>query len=205
MSENSKIEWTHATWNPWRGCTKVSPGCAHCYAERMSGRNPNVLGRWGDDGTRVIAPEAYWGQPLKWDREARAAGQRRRVFCASLADVFEDRPELDQSRLRLLGTISKTSGLDWLLLTKRPEAIIRLLMRAADGPRGPNDVHVCGAILAEKWVLGQPPRNVWLGVSVEDQPRVARVEQLLKVPAAVRNEDGTAIWLFLLGEQFRRV
>src|SRR3954469_785782 len=88
MSANSKIEWTHHTFNPWRGCTKVSAGCANCYAETQSGRNPRVLGVWGPKGTRVVAAEAYWREPLKWDAQAKAAGERRRVFCASLADVF---------------------------------------------------------------------------------------------------------------------
>jgi protein gp37 len=90
MAENSAIEWTHHTYNPWRGCTKVSPGCQLCYADTLSHRNPGTLGVWGPDGTRVVAAESYWRQPLKWDREAKAAGERRRVFCASLADVFED-------------------------------------------------------------------------------------------------------------------
>lgn len=89
MAENSKIEWTDHTFNPWRGCTKVSPACQHCYAEAQAKRNPFVLGMWGSNGTRVVASEAQWKLPLKWDREAKAAGVRRRVFCASMADVFE--------------------------------------------------------------------------------------------------------------------
>lgn len=90
MAENSKIEWTTHTFNPWRGCQKVSPGCANCYAEKMSKRNPSVLGVWGADGKRVAAAESAWREPLKWDRKAKEAGERHRVFCASLADVFED-------------------------------------------------------------------------------------------------------------------
>lgn len=77
MAENSKIEWTHHTWNPWRGCTKVSAGCANCYAETLSGRNPKTLGIWGPQGTRVVASESTWKEPMKWDREAAAAGERR--------------------------------------------------------------------------------------------------------------------------------
>src|SRR5262245_49606753 len=119
--ENSKIQWTDHTFNVWRGCEKVSPGCAHCYAETMSRRNPAVLGEWGKHGTRVIASEAMWREPLKWDRQARAAGVRKRVFCASLADVFEDRPELVAPRERLFRLIEDTPNLDWQLLTKRPE------------------------------------------------------------------------------------
>lgn len=97
MGTNSKIEWTDHTWNPWRGCQHATvgedqqphPGCDHCYAEAMAKRNPGTLGQWGDQGTRVVAAEEYWKLPLKWDAEAKAEGVRRRVFCASLADVFE--------------------------------------------------------------------------------------------------------------------
>src|SRR4051812_124663 len=89
MSTNSKIEWTHHTFNPWRGCTKVSPGCAHCYADRQALRNPMVLGIWGKDGARVAASENYWRDPIKWDAAAKTAGERHRVFCASMADVGE--------------------------------------------------------------------------------------------------------------------
>ncbi|WP_020475227.1 DUF5131 family protein [Zavarzinella formosa] len=108
--ENSKIQWTDHTFNPWRGCTKVSAGCANCYAESMSGINPKVLGQWGPNGTRVVASEAKWVEPLKWNRQAQQAlidasdhnhrfcgdagfveevAERPRVFCASLGDVFE--------------------------------------------------------------------------------------------------------------------
>lgn len=88
--KNSAIEWTHHTFNPWRGCAKVSEGCKNCYAETMSGRNPKTLGIWGPNGTRVVASEAMWREPLKWDEAAFEAGVRIRVFCASLADVFEE-------------------------------------------------------------------------------------------------------------------
>lgn len=89
MAENSKIEWTDHTFNPWMGCTKVSSACAHCYAERdMDHRYGKV--KWGPQGTRVLTSAANWKQPLKWNREAARDGVRRRVFCASLADVFED-------------------------------------------------------------------------------------------------------------------
>ena len=91
MAETTKIQWTHHTFNPWRGCSKVSVGCQLCYAATMSKRNPGTLGVWGDGGTRVVAAEAQWKLPLKWDRDAAKAGERRRVFCASLADVFESR------------------------------------------------------------------------------------------------------------------
>lgn len=106
MSENSKIEWTTHTFNPWIGCTKIAPGCTHCYAESFAKRYGKA--DWGPNGTRVKTSEAYWRKPLKWNREAAAyvkmleddqhgradpveiVAPRPRVFCASLADVFED-------------------------------------------------------------------------------------------------------------------
>lgn len=97
MGTTTKIEWCDHTFNPWRGCTHATddagaehPACAHCYAEAMSKRNPDLLGKWGDDGTRVVAGERQWALPAQWNAAAAAAGERRRVFCASLADVFED-------------------------------------------------------------------------------------------------------------------
>lgn len=100
MAEITKIAWTDHTFNPWRGCEhardpdgNVHPACVPCYAEAMSKRNPKLLGTWGGEsegGKRVKGPDAYWQQPFKWNREARAAGERRRVFCLSLGDVFED-------------------------------------------------------------------------------------------------------------------
>jgi protein gp37 len=171
VGADSKIEWTHHTFNPWRGCSKISPGCAHCYAERMSHRNPQLLGEWGDDGVRAMASETYWKQPLSWDRAAQVAGERRRVFCASLADVFEDRPELVAPRVRLFHLINETPNLDWLLLTKRPENVLKF--------QGGNGV-------PRSWTENFPP-NVWMGTSVEDQQRAdERIPQLLRIPAPVR-------------------
>jgi protein gp37 len=231
MAENSKIEWCSHTFNPWRGCTKVSPGCTNCYAETMSGRNHGTLGTWGPKGTRVFAAESYWRQPLKWDKAAAAAGERHRVFCASLADVFEEWsgpmsssdgdnirlclgcgrvgtmpiiltqfspaktlehcPEcggetrlwtMDEVRARLFALIDATPNLDWLLLTKRPENIARMMPPAAN--------------VGSNYKIAGPPgglalevrrRNVWLGVSVEDQQRAdERIPLLLQTPAAVR-------------------
>lgn len=187
MGETTKIEWARHTFNPWRGCTKVSPGCQHCYAETLSKRNPAVLGVWGDQGTRVVAAESYWKQPVRWNREAgkvaheaemaRARGEgipppeRPRVFCASLADVAEDRPELVEPRRRLMMLILDTPNLDWLLLTKRPENLARLF-----------DWSVLGCFDADEW-----PKNVWVGTTTEDQEMAEkRVPELLRIPAVVR-------------------
>jgi protein gp37 len=178
MAQNSKIEWTHHTFNPWRGCTKVSEGCKNCYAETMSKRNPAVLGIWGDDGARVVAKEAYWRLPLKWNKavfdDAPLYGEKKRlrVFCSSLADVFEDRPELVEPRRRLFGLINETPDLDWLLLTKRPENIERLF----------DDVQRHWG-----WDEDLSVMNVWLGTSVENQEQAdKRIPELLKIPATVR-------------------
>jgi len=153
MAEVSKIQWTHATWNPWRGCTKVDAACKNCYAETMSGRNPAVLGIWGPNGTRVIGSESNWRNPLKWERDAAKAGERRRVFCASLADIFEGPETMPEdavepiaaARRRVFGVIGETPHLDYLLLTKRPENIRRF------------------------WPDALPRRNVWLGTTAGDQ------------------------------------
>lgn len=182
MGEHTKIEWATHTFNPWRGCTNVSPGCDHCYAEAGSKRNPGLLGVWGDDGTRVVASEAYWRKPLAWDKRAAAAGERHRVFCASLADVFEDRADLVLPRLRLFQLIAATPNLDWLLLTKRPACAQRMLTanRYAIGNFPQRLANVAGPV---DW----PLPNVWLGVTAEDQERAdERIPILLDTPAAVR-------------------
>lgn len=162
MGETS-IEWARYTFNPWRGCTKVSPGCDHCYAETMSHRNPKVLGIWGDEGVRAMAAESYWNAPLKWAAQARALGKRDRVFCASLADVGEDRPELLAPRARLCDLIDRTAdGLIWMLLTKRIENMARLFPKETLGK--------CG-----------------VGVTTEDQERLdQRAPHLLKTHARWR-------------------
>lgn len=194
MGEITKISWCHHTFNPWRGCTKVSAGCTNCYAETMSKRNPAVLGEWGPEGKRVVGTEAYWRQPFAWDRAAEKAGGRRRVFCASLADVFEDRPELEAQRDRLHALIALTPHLDHLLLTKRPEVARRYyadpdlyqrVLRAAEEFRrsAPGLSRVPISNPAHK----QGYWNRWLGVSVEDQKTAdERIPLLLETPVAVR-------------------
>ena len=119
MGKNTNIEWCDHTWNPWIGCTKISPGCLNCYAENLMDTRWKRV-RWGRGNPRQRTSEANWRQPLLWDQEAKKAGERRKVFCASLADVFD--PEApDQWRSDLFALIEQTGSLDWLLLTKRPE------------------------------------------------------------------------------------
>ena len=162
MAKYSAIEWTHHTFNPWWGCTKVSPGCKHCYAETFSHRIGQDI--WGARAERRFFGDAHWREPLKWNAEAVRIGKRRRVFCASMADVFEHRAELEPVRERLWRLIADTPGLDWLLLTKRPERIMKAV------PWG------------DLW-----PANVWAGVTAENQKWAEkRIPLLLELPAAVR-------------------
>jgi protein gp37 len=160
--KDSKIEWTHHTFNPWWGCTKVSAGCAHCYAETLSKRTGHRI--WGDDAERRFFGDKHWAEPLKWNKSAEALGERHRVFCASMADVFEKRPELIEQRKRLGELIKATRWLDYLLLTKRPE----------NAP----------AMLREMGL--DESDNYWVGTSCENQPTAnERIPHLLKCPAAV--------------------
>lgn len=164
MGQDSKIEWTHHTFNPWWGCVRVSPGCEHCYAETFAKRVGQKV--WGVDAGRRFFGEKHWAEPLKWDAAAEKAFERRRVFCASMADVFEDRRDLDDERHRLFRLIEVTPHLDWLLLTKRPQNFDKL----APGP----------------WVMRGCPPNVWMGTTVEDQKRAdERVPVLLRISAHV--------------------
>lgn len=165
MAENTAIEWTDATFNIAWGCMKVSPGCTHCYADTLSRRYGHDV--WGPAATtaRRTFGEKHWGEPLRWNRAAEQAGVRRRVFCSSMCDVFEDHPTIDAERAKLWPLIRATPSLDWQLLTKRPERILARL---------PGD-----------WGEGYP--NVWLGTSVESQEYAdERIPHLLAVPARVR-------------------
>jgi protein gp37 len=197
------IQWADYTFNPWVGCQRVSPGCEHCYAEsydkRVGGAVDPATGtkalRWGPKAPRIRTSEANWLKPLKWNRDALAAGERHRVFCSSLADVFEDRPELVEWRAQMLDLVVRTPSLDWLLLTKRPEHIARLLRGAVSFLEQNRGGHCDAAIMLRLWLDGvgtedgrpRPPTNVWLGTTVEDQRRAnERIPELLQVPAAVR-------------------
>lgn len=162
MAKDSTIEWTGHTFNPWWGCTKVSPACANCYAETWARRTGYDV--WGAGAQRRLLSDDYWKQPLRWDREAVGAGRRVRVFCASMADVFEWNPALDPLREKLWALIERTPNLDWLLLTKRPHLVQRL------------------APWSEDW-----PSHVWLGTTVENQHFAERrVRYLLDVPSRYR-------------------
>ena len=162
MAENSGIEWTDHTFNPWIGCTKVSPACDYCYAEAWDNRfNGN---RWGPHAERTRTKT--WGNPIKWQKKAKTEGVRYRVFVASLADVFDNHKSiLPTWRRELWSLIKSCPDLDFLMLTKRPQNIVRFL---------PDD-----------WGDGYP--NVWLGTTAENQKEWdRRWPHLAKVPARVR-------------------
>lgn len=207
MAAETKIQWCHHTFNPWIGCAHalytgddgkehVHQACLHCYAEAdMDHRRHRVT--WGSNGTRSRTSDAYWRDPLKWDREAKEAGERRRVFCASLADVFEDwqgpiqnnlgqtlsylngvycptrgqsnwpLATMDDMRGDLFALIDQTPNLDWLLLSKRPQDVRR--MWPQDWLPGPDGTNIRPV----------PQRNVWLGTSASDQQSLAAVVQHL--------------------------
>lgn len=159
MGENSKIEWTDHTFNPWVGCTKVSPACDHCYAESWAKRTGHSE-LWAGERRRTKT----WDEPIKWDRKAKLEGMRRRVFCASLADVFDNQVPRGW-RDDLWTLIANTRNLDWLLLTKRPQNITKMLPLWGEG--------------------GWP--HVWLGTTADDQDHFEqRWPHLAKIPAAVR-------------------
>lgn len=179
MADQTNIEWCDSTFNPWIGCTRVSPACDDCYAARST--PARTLGvAWGPGEPRRLTSEANWRQPLAWQRQAAAFqaqhGRRRRVFCASLADVFDN--EVDPGwRSNLLRLILDTPDLDWLLLTKRVGNVTRMLAEIA------GDLQL---LTYREWT-GQLPANVWLGTTVVNQAEADRdVPKLLRVPAAVR-------------------
>lgn len=119
MAQVSAISWTDATFNPWIGCTKISPACEHCYAARDN-KLRKWVPAWGEVGQPATPRRRTktWGDPLKWNRKAAETGYRPRVFCASLADVFDN--EVDQAwRDDLWQLLRETPNLRWILLTKR--------------------------------------------------------------------------------------
>lgn len=171
MGDNTEISWADDTFNPWWGCHKVSDECTNCYAETHANRfHP---GHWGLKSPRWSFGDKHWNEPKRWNAKAARDGKRRRVFCASMADVFELHPvdeirrQQDDARDRLWSLIQDTPNLDWLLLTKRPENFYRYLPWMISGTHA-------------AW------RTVWLGVTAGVKKSLARVKILRDTPAWVR-------------------
>lgn len=203
MAENSNISWCDHTHNEWIGCTKVSQGCKHCYAESFMTRKPRWANTWGPTGIRLRTSEANRRKPYQWNKQLWSECQQKcgwrgdiqkvtvgtdgyfhcpqcnglttpvgaRVFCSSLSDVFEDNPQLVDWRAELFEKIRATPNLDWLLLTKRPENVNRMI---AD-------------IYGDCYWLEDYGQNIWIGTSVEDQEQAdKRIPALLDIPARIR-------------------
>lgn len=169
MAEETGIEWTDSTFNPWWGCTKISPACDHCYAADLDKRTGG--NHWGNVPRRRTS-EKNWNEPRRWQKKAAefqaAHGRRQRVFCASMADVFDNQVSTEW-RSDLWALIRECPDLDWLLLTKRPQNIRKML------PDFWSDIR----------------KQVWLGTTVEDQDRADT-----NIPHLIRNGGGAAV-LFL--------
>jgi protein gp37 len=206
MSDKTHIAWADSTWNPWRGCTKVSPGCLNCYAEKLvTGR---LGGKWGKGAPRVRAAVATFNAPLKWNKKPLICEEcgavwsglysasrdavcqdcgtmndfhRRRVFLGSLMDWLD--PEVPVEWLAdTLQIVRECPGLDFLTLTKRPEHFIARLQAVRA-----REQYTKLGLWADEWIRGTPAKNIWIGASVEDQKRAdERIPELLKIPAQVR-------------------
>lgn len=182
--KNTTIEWTDHTFNPWIGCTKVSPGCANCYAatqDKFRGWTPEG---WGKGKPRKRTSESNWNLPTKWNREAATVAtmekpHRQRVFCASLADWLDD--EVPAQWLSdLIYLAAKCSNLDWQLLTKRPENFYSRMQEV-------EELGDVGSQIAKQWMAGNAPVNFWIGTTVENQEMAdKRIPELLNIPAKVR-------------------
>lgn len=142
MGKNSNISWTDNTFSPVWGCTAVSVGCDHCFAEAFDKRVGGA--HWGKGSPRRTFSDKHWDEPLKWNREAQKSGDKIKVFCGSMCDVMDDEWP-DGVRERLWDLIDRTPYLIWQLLTKRPHRYNRYLP--------PSFAH----------------NNVWLGTSAENQ------------------------------------
>jgi protein gp37 len=162
MTESTLIEWAHHAFAMHFGCTKVDEECRFCYAEDWTVRRFHKAG-WGPHAPRIRTAASTWKQPLAWQRKAVRDGVRRRVFCSELSDVFDNQVP-DEWRADLWALIKNCPNLDWLLLTKRPQNICKML---------PAD-----------WGSGWP--NVWLGTTAGHQKAWQRVAALRSVPAIIR-------------------
>lgn len=155
MAENSSISWTRHTWNPWMGCTKLSPACDGCYAEALMDKRYHKV-QWGN-APRIRTGAHNWNDPFRWHRQAERDGDRPFVFCASLADIFDNQVD-PQWRKDAFDVMRRTPRLVYLLLTKRPQNIVKMSDAA-----------------------GGLPANAALGATCEDQPRADKNLPALQV------------------------
>ncbi len=192
MGRDTGISWTDATFNPWWGCTKVSPGCDHCYAEAFDKRVGGA--HWGKGEPRRVFGEKHWNEPLKWNKNAQSEGIALKVFCASMADVMDDEAPEGQ-RERLWTMIDATPNLIWQLLTKRPHRYARYLP-----------------------ATGFKHGNAWLGTTAENQqyydsrwPELNRAASMFDLksfisyepaigPLSILGHDEKPDWLIFGGE-----
>ena len=161
----SKIQWTDYTYNEWISCTAISEACKFCYAEKFATRYG--FSEWGPTAKRNRVSESTRKNPYRWGRKAIKENTRFRVFCSSLSDVFDDHESIHKEwRDNIFKSMRETSGgLDWLLLSKRPNNFIKYL---------PSD-----------WSDGY--KNAWLGVTIENKRRAdERISHLINTPAYVR-------------------
>lgn len=176
MGESTNIPYCHHTFSPWKSCTKVSPGCDNCYAEKLSNRWGV---KFGQREPRQVMADSTWKHPHKWDLAAWKAGERRRVLCGSMCDVFDNKAPEGQ-RERLWRTIEETENLEWLLLSKRAQNI----------PKYIPDQWCCHNAASAASIVcdeGDFPPNVWVGVSVENRKHgLPRIDILRIIPAAIR-------------------
>lgn len=162
MGIETVIAWTDHTFNPWMGCVKVSDGCKNCYAEALT-KNRMGIKVWGPKSERQVT-KSPWANVVAWNKSAKKDGVIRRVFCASLCDIFEDHPTANATRPRVWDLIASCQHLHFQLLTKRPERIAQCL--------------------PQSW--GDGWGNVWLGTSIEDMRVAHRADCLRSIPAIVR-------------------
>ena len=215
MSDNTRIEWCDATWNPITGCTPCSPGCTNCYARRMLARHLPAMGHPGDPGQVMWHPERL-NQPLRWRKP-------RRIFVCSMGDLFHTDVPFGWV-MRVLTIMALCPQHTFLLLTKRPERSLEFWTRWGDlsgedysifhNARGPAETRKAhpsprGQMFADMLdTMGDPPSgygfptfdwmqgmqgwpdwfpNVWLGVTVCNQAEAdEKVPVLLQTPAALR-------------------
>ena len=209
--QDSKIQWCDHTWNPWRGCTKVSPGCLHCYAEAGAKRNPAILGDWGPFGTRIVGVDSCWDLPLRWHSAAVKAGRIDRVFSLSLGDWLEDWPgpmrDCHRQELYLSpsgdwvpkSSASASAALGWrpltmvdvrarllVVISRTPALEYLLLSKRCEGWRDRMreiiDLGGDAAAIARLWCAGSPPPNVRVGTSIENQDYLSRLSDLRRIP-----------------------